>query len=73
MGGGERRKERGKQNYDNRSKTENIIVMCAFLARRGCGLVGRAPEFRSEDPGFDLLSGQGERHFFFYPSESIIV
>ena len=29
-------------------------------------------EFKSKDPGFDILAGQGEGEFF-YPSESTLV
>ena len=38
----------------------------------GRNLLVRAPEFKSEDPGFDPLVGLGERQFF-CPSESTVV
>ena len=38
----------------------------------GRSSVVRASEFKSEDPGFDPLAGQGRAQFF-YPSESTFV
>ena len=35
--------------------------------------MGRASEFKSEDPGFDPLAEQGEGQVFFYPPESTLV
>ena len=36
-------------------------------------LSGRASEFKSKDPEFDPLAGQGKCQVFLYPSESIFV
>ena len=36
----------------------------------GRGSVVRASQFKSEDPGFDPLAGQGEEQFF-YLSDSL--
>ena len=42
------------------------------LVDRGRFSVVRASEFKSEDPGYNPLTGQGEGQFF-YPSESTLV
>ena len=47
-----------------------LSVLCINHLLGGCSC--RALEFKSEDPGFDPLAGQGERQFF-YPSESNLV
>ena len=51
-------------------KTTDAVAECCING--GCSSVVRESEFKSEDPGFDSLVGQGEKHFF-SPSESTLV
>ena len=53
------------------SSNEEIVDKSRYLDG-GCSSVVRESDFRSEDPGFDPLAGQGEGPFS-CPSESTLV
>ena len=60
----------------SRKVSKNQVLYLTLTPINSCRVGGgrssvvSALEFKSEDPGFDPLMGQGEGQFFLYPPES---